>query len=163
MSQSCLTRNLLALEKVLHSEHENVKDIGTIDLRDSKTSPYKAYQQNLLQCFQNLIFCGVVFMTKKANKIRPLSDRVVVQAQEAETKTAGGIYIPDTADKDKPVQGVIIAVGNGKFVDGKLQPLQVKPGDKVLFGKYSGTAVKLEDTEYLVMREEDIMGVLEEA
>jgi chaperonin GroES len=98
-----------------------------------------------------------------SKKIRPLSDRVVVEPRETETKTAGGIYIPDTADKDKPIQGTIIAVGTGKYVDGKLLPLQVKIGDRVLFGKYAGTNVKLDDTEYLVMREEDIMGVLEEA
>jgi chaperonin GroES len=102
-------------------------------------------------------------MSKLSKKIRPLSDRVVVEPRELETKTAGGIYIPDTADKDKPIQGTIIAVGNGKYVDGKLLPLQVKIGDRVLFGKYAGTNVKLDDTEYLVMREEDIMGVLEEA
>lgn len=99
---------------------------------------------------------------KMSKKIRPLSDRVVVEPREMETKTTGGIVIPDTADKDKPIQGTVIAVGTGKYVDGKLNPLQVKVGDKVLFGKYSGTNVKLDDSEYLVMREEDIMGVLEE-
>ena len=99
--------------------------------------------------------------TKATKKIRPLSDRVVVEPREQETKTAGGIYIPDTADKDKPIQGTIIAIGNGKYVDGKLLPLQVKIGDQVLFGKYAGTNVKLDETDYLVMREEDIMGVLE--
>lgn len=101
-------------------------------------------------------------MSKLSKKIRPLSDRIVVEPREVETKTAGGIVIPDTADKDKPIQGTVIAIGTGKYVDGKLQPLQVKIGDKVLFGKYAGTNVKLDDTEYLVMREEDIMGVLEE-
>lgn len=95
-------------------------------------------------------------------KIRPLSDRVVVEPRELETTTAGGIVIPDTADKDKPIQGTIIAIGAGRYVDGKMQPLQVKVGDKVLFGKYSGTNVKLQTKEYLVMREEDIMGVLED-
>jgi chaperonin GroES len=98
---------------------------------------------------------------KATKKIRPLSDRVVVEPREMETKTAGGIYIPDTADKDKPIEGTIIAIGNGKYVDGKLLPLQVKIGDQVLFGKYAGTTVKLDQTDYLVMREEDIMGVLE--
>ncbi|MDR3490645.1 MAG: co-chaperone GroES [Gammaproteobacteria bacterium] len=102
-------------------------------------------------------------MTTVANKIRPLSDRVVVQAREVETKTAGGIVIPETADKDKPIQGTVIAIGTGKYVEGKLQPLQVKIGDRILFGKYAGTNVKLDNTEYLVMREEDIMGVLEDA
>jgi chaperonin GroES len=100
-------------------------------------------------------------MSKK-KKIRPLSDRVVVEPREMETKTAGGIVIPDTADKDKPIEGTVIAVGTGKFVEGKMQPLQVKVGDKILFGKYSGTNVKLDEQEYLVMREEDIMGVLED-
>ena len=95
------------------------------------------------------------------SKIQPLYDRVVVAPSEQETKTAGGIVIPDTADKDKPIQGTIISVGNGKYIEGKLQPLQVKPGDRVLFGKYAGTNVKFDDTDYLVMREEDIMGVLE--
>lgn len=101
-------------------------------------------------------------MSKASNKIRPLSDRVVVQPRELETTTAGGIVIPDSADKDKPIQGTVIAIGNGKFIDGKLQPLQVKVGDNVLFGKYAGTNVKLANNEYLVMREEDIMGVLED-
>jgi chaperonin GroES len=100
--------------------------------------------------------------TKMSSKIRPLSDRVVVEPRELETKTAGGIYIPDTADKDKPILGTIIAIGNGKYIDGKVQPLQVKVGDQVLFGKYAGTNVKLDTKEYLVMREEDIMGVLED-
>lgn len=94
-------------------------------------------------------------------KIRPLADRIVVEPKELETKTAGGIVIPDTADKDKPMQGTVIAIGNGKYIDGKLQPLQVKIGDKVLFGKYAGTNFKFDDKEYLVMREEDVMGVLE--
>ena len=103
-------------------------------------------------------------MSKKLkNKVRPLADRVVIEAREKETQTAGGIFIPDTADKDKPIRGTILAVGQGRFVDGKLQPLQVKVGDEVLFGKYAGTAIKLEDEEFLVMREEDIMGILEDA
>ena len=100
-------------------------------------------------------------MSKLAPKIRPLSDRVVVKANEAESKTAGGILIPDSADKDKPIEGTVLAIGAGKYVDGKLQPLQVKVGDKVLFGKYAGTNVKLATEEFLVMREEDIMGVVE--
>lgn len=100
--------------------------------------------------------------TKMSSKIRPLSDRVVVEPRETETQTAGGIFIPDTADKDKPIQGTIIAVGTGRYVEGKMLPLQVKVGDKVLFGKYAGTNIKLDAQEYLVMREEDIMGVLED-
>ena len=94
-------------------------------------------------------------------KIRPLHDRVIVRRLEEERKTAGGIVIPDTA-KEKPIQGEVIAVGNGKLLeDGKLRPLDVKVGDKVLFGKYSGTEVKVGDEELLVLREEDIMGVVE--
>lgn len=93
-------------------------------------------------------------------KIRPLHDRVVVKRLEGESKTAGGIVIPDTAG-EKPDQGEVIAVGNGKILeDGKVRPLDVKVGDRILFGKYTGQAVKIEGTEYLVMREDDIMGVL---
>lgn len=98
---------------------------------------------------------------KNALKIRPLSDRIVVEPQELETKTAGGIVIPDTADKDKPMQGKVLAIGDGKWYDGKKQPLQVKVGERILFGKYAGTNIKLDDKEYLVMREEDVMGVIE--
>jgi chaperonin GroES len=93
-------------------------------------------------------------------KIRPLHDRVVVKRLEGESKSAGGIVIPDTAG-EKPDQGEVIAVGNGKILeDGKVRPLDVKAGDRILFGKYTGQAVKIEGTEYLVMREDDIMGVL---
>ena len=94
-------------------------------------------------------------------KIRPLHDRVIVRRLEEERKTAGGIVIPDTA-KEKPIQGEVIAVGTGKILeDGKVRPLDVKVGDKILFGKYSGTEVKVGDEELLVMREEDIMGIVE--
>ncbi len=94
-------------------------------------------------------------------KIRPLQDRVIVKRLEEEQKTKGGIIIPDTA-KEKPIEGEIIAVGKGKKTeDGKLIPLDVKPGDKVLFSKYGGTEVKIEGVEYLIMREDDIMGVIE--
>ena len=94
-------------------------------------------------------------------KIRPLHDRVIVRRLEEERKSAGGIVIPDSA-KEKPVQGEVIAAGTGKILeDGKVRPLDVKAGDKVLFGKYSGTEVKIGDDELLVMREEDIMGVVE--
>ena len=96
-----------------------------------------------------------------AVKIRPLHDRVVVRRLEEERRSAGGIVIPDTA-KEKPIQGQIVACGNGKILDdGKVRPLDVKPGDKVLFGKYSGTEVKIGTEELLVMREEDIMGIVE--
>jgi chaperonin GroES len=101
-------------------------------------------------------------MSKKSPKIRPLGDRLVVEPQELEAKTAGGILIPDTADKDKPMQGTVLAIGQGKYIDGKMLPLQVKVGDRVLFGKYAGTNIKLEEREFLVMREEDVMGVVEE-
>ena len=94
-------------------------------------------------------------------KIRPLHDRVVVKRVEEERKSAGGIVIPDNI-AEKPDQGEVIAVGNGKILeDGKLRPLDVKVGDKILFGKYSGTEVKVGNEELLVMREEDIMGVVE--
>ena len=93
-------------------------------------------------------------------KIRPLHDRVIVKRLEEERKSAGGILIPDNA-AEKPDQGEVIAVGNGKVSeDGKVRPLDVKVGDRILFGKYSGSTVKVEGTEYLVMREEDIMGVI---
>ena len=94
-------------------------------------------------------------------KIRPLHDRVVVRRMEEERTTAGGIVIPDSAT-EKPIQGEVIAVGNGKILDnGEVRPLDLKVGDRVLFGKYSGTEVKLEGEDFLVMREEDIMGVVE--
>ena len=94
-------------------------------------------------------------------KFRPLHDRVVVKRIDAEEKTAGGIIIPGTA-QEKPMQGEIIAVGpGGRDEAGKLVPLDVKAGDIVLFGKWSGTEVKLDGTEYLIMKESDIMGVLD--
>jgi len=94
--------------------------------------------------------------------IRPLHDRVIVRRQEEERVTAGGIVIPDNANKEKPVQGEVLAVGKGKILDnGDVRPMDVKVGDKVLFGKYSGTEVKIGGQEVLVLREEDIMGVVE--
>jgi len=94
-------------------------------------------------------------------KLRPLQDRVIVQRIAEEEKTKGGIIIPDTA-KEKPQEGKIIAVGKGKVNDeGKLLPLTVKEGDKILFGKYSGTEVRLNGSDYLIMREDDILGVVE--
>src|SRR5437660_8828225 len=95
-------------------------------------------------------------------KFRPLHDRVVVKRIEAEDKSAGGIIIPDTA-KEKPQQGEVISVGPGGRDDaGKLIPIDLKAGDRVLFGKWSGTEVKLDGVEYLIMKESDVMGVLEE-
>jgi chaperonin GroES len=93
-------------------------------------------------------------------KIRPLHDRVVIRRLEEERKSPGGIVIPDNA-AEKPIQGEVIAVGNGKPLDnGQTRPMDVKVGDKVLFGKYSGSEVKIDGQELLVMREEDIMAVL---
>jgi chaperonin GroES len=93
-------------------------------------------------------------------KIRPLHDRVIVKRIEEERKTPGGIVIPDNA-AEKPDQGEVLAIGTGKVMDdGKVRPLAVKVGDRVLFGKYSGSSVKLDGDELLVMREEDIMGVI---
>lgn len=94
-------------------------------------------------------------------KIRPLQDRVIVKRLEEEEKTKGGIIIPDSA-KEKPQEGKVIAVGKGKVTDeGKVIPLDVKAGDRILFGKYSGTEVKIEGEEHLIMREEDILGIIE--
>ena len=96
-------------------------------------------------------------------KFRPLHDRVVVKRVDAEEKTAGGIIIPDTA-KEKPSQGEVVAVGPGARDEaGKLVPLDVKAGDRVLFGKWSGTEVKLDGTDYLIMKESDILGIVEGA
>ena len=94
-------------------------------------------------------------------KIRPLHDRVIVKRIDEERKSAGGIVIPDTA-AEKPDQGEVIAVGKGKILeDGKVRPLDLKVGDKILFGKYGGTEVKVDGEELLVMREEDVMAVIE--
>jgi chaperonin GroES len=94
-------------------------------------------------------------------KIRPLQDRILIKRVEEEQKTAGGIIIPDTA-KEKPQEGRVVAVGNGKVDDdGKVRPLDVKKGDRVLFGKYSGSEVNLDGEEHLIIREEDVLGVIE--
>ena len=94
-------------------------------------------------------------------KIRPLQDRIIVKRIEEEEKTKGGIIIPDTA-KEKPMEGKVIAVGKGKVMeDGKLHPVDVKTGDRILFGKYAGTEVKIDGEEHLIMREDDILGVIE--
>jgi len=95
-------------------------------------------------------------------KIRPLQDRLIVKRIAEEEKTKGGIIIPDTA-KEKPIEGKVIAAGNGKVLeDGKVRPLDVKAGDRVLFSKYAGTEIKIEGEEHLIMREEDILGVVED-
>lgn len=94
-------------------------------------------------------------------KLRPLQDRIIVKRLEEETKTAGGIFIPETA-KEKPQKGEVVAVGNGKKTDdGKILPIDVKTGDKVLFGKYAGTEIKIDGEEFLIMREDDILGIME--
>ena len=93
-------------------------------------------------------------------KFRPLHDRVVVKRLEGEEKTKGGIIIPDTA-KEKPQEGEIIAAGNGKMTEeGKRLPMDVKTGDRILYGKYSGTEIKIEDVEYLIMHQDDILGIV---
>lgn len=100
-------------------------------------------------------------MAKAKMKIRPLQDRVIVRRLEEEEKTEGGIIIPDTA-KEKPMEGRVVAVGKGKVLeDGKVVPLDVKAGDRVLFSKYAGTEVKLDGEEHLIMREDDILGIVE--
>ncbi len=92
--------------------------------------------------------------------LRPLQDRIIVQRVAEETTTKGGIIIPDTA-KEKPAEGKVVAVGNGKLGDdGKRIPLEIKAGDRILFGKYSGTEVKIEGDEFLIMREDDVLGVI---
>ena len=94
-----------------------------------------------------------------ASKVRPLHDRVIVKRVAEEEKTAGGIIIPDTA-KEKPQEGKVIAVGSGKREDGKVTPLDVKAGDLILFSKYSGTEIQLDGQEHLIMREDDILGII---
>ncbi len=94
-------------------------------------------------------------------KLRPLQDRILVQRVEEETTTKGGIIIPDTA-KEKPAEGKVVAVGNGKVADdGTRIALEIKEGDTILFGKYAGTEVKIEGEEHLIMREDDVLGVIE--
>ena len=98
--------------------------------------------------------------TKTSLKVAPLADRVVIRALEEAEQMRGGLYIPDTA-KEKPQEGKIVAVGTGRVTDeGKNQPLDVKQGDRILFGKYSGNEIKLDGEEFLIMKEEDILGVL---
>ncbi len=95
-------------------------------------------------------------------KILPLHDRILVRRLETETKTSGGLYIPETA-KEKPLQGRVIAVGKGKILeDGSRRTLDVKEGDRVLFGKYAGTEITVNGEEHLIMREEDILGIIED-
>jgi chaperonin GroES len=94
-------------------------------------------------------------------KVKPLHDRVIVKRTEGEEKTKGGIIIPDTA-KEKPIEGKVVAVGNGKILEsGKTLPMQVKAGDKVLFGKYAGNEIKIDGEEHVIMREDDIIAILD--
>ena len=96
-------------------------------------------------------------------KVRPLHDRIIVKRVEEQESVKGGIIIPDSA-KEKPQEGEVIAVGHGKKTDeGKVLPLDVKAGDRILFGKYSGTEIKLDDQEYLILREDEVLGVIEAA
>ena len=100
-------------------------------------------------------------MAKQEVSVRPLHDRILVRRMAEEEKTAGGLFIPDTA-KEKPQKGEIIATGKGRVTeDGKVLPLEVKAGDRVLFGKYSGTELKIDGHEYIMMREEDILGIVQ--
>ncbi len=96
-------------------------------------------------------------------RIRPLGDRVVVKPVEREEKTRAGIFLPDTASKERPMEGTVLAVGEGRRDDnGKLIPMNVKVGDRVIFAKYSGTEFKLDDVEYLILSEKDILGIVQE-
>jgi chaperonin GroES len=96
-------------------------------------------------------------------RIRPLADRVVIKPVEREEKTKGGIYLPDTASKERPMEGTILAIGDGRVDDnGKKVPMNVKVGDKVLFAKYSGTEYKVDDVEYLILAEKDILGIIQD-
>jgi len=97
-----------------------------------------------------------------AMKIRPLQDRIIVKRVAEEEKTKGGIIIPDTA-KEKPLEGKVIAVGNGRVLeDGKIRPLDIKTGDRVLFGKYAGTEVKIDGEDHLILKEDDVVGIVED-
>jgi len=96
-------------------------------------------------------------------QIRPLADRVVIKPQEREEKTKGGIFLPDTASKEKPQQGTVVAVGDGRLDDsGKRIPMSVSTGDTVLFAKYAGTEVRLDDEDYLILAEKDILGIVQQ-
>jgi chaperonin GroES len=96
-------------------------------------------------------------------RIRPLGDRVVIKPAEREEKTKGGIFLPDTASKERPMEGTVLAAGEGRRDDnGKIIPMNVKAGDKVLFAKYSGTEFKVDEVEYLILSEKDILGIVQE-
>ena len=96
-------------------------------------------------------------------RIRPLADRVVIKPQEREERTKGGLFLPDTASKEKPQEGTVMAVGEGRLDDhGKRVPVSVRPGDRVLFAKYAGTEIKLDDEDYLILAEKDILAVVQQ-
>lgn len=100
-------------------------------------------------------------MSNKKNRVRPLQDRLIVERIDGDEKTTSGLYIPDTA-KEKPQQGRVIAVGKGRVrEDGTIQPLDVRAGDTILFGKYSGTEIKIDGNELVIMREDDVLGIVE--
>lgn len=100
-------------------------------------------------------------MSSKKSKVRPLQDRLIVERLDSEEKTTSGLYIPDTA-KEKPQQGKVMAVGKGRVKeDGSIQPLDVRAGDTILFGKYSGTEIKIDGNEFIIMREDDVLGIVE--
>lgn len=101
-------------------------------------------------------------MATKKSRVRPLQDRLIVERLDSQEKTASGLYIPDSA-QEKPQQGRVVAVGKGRVrEDGSVQPLDLRAGDHILFGKYSGTEIKIDGEEFLIMREEDVLGVLEQ-
>jgi len=91
--------------------------------------------------------------------LKPLGDRVVIQPKKAEEKTSSGIYLPSTASKEKPISGVVVAVGGGKTIDGNKIPLEVKVGDNVIYSEYAGTEIKVNDEKYLIVREDDILAI----
>jgi chaperonin GroES len=104
---------------------------------------------------------GVLIGRRQTVKIRPLQDRLIVKRVAEENKTKGGLFIPDTA-KEKPLEGHVLAVGNGKVLeDGKVRPLDIKAGDTILFSKYAGTEIKIDGEDHLILREEDVLGVIE--
>jgi chaperonin GroES len=131
-----------------------------INLRPLKSSLLPQGGSCFLNSFIKFLTFNFTYIKETLMKIRPLHDRIVVKRVEEETKTAGGIVLPGSA-AEKPSEGEVLAVGSGKPLDnGQVRALEVKVGDRVLFGKYSGTEVKVDGEQYIVMREEDIMGVL---
>jgi chaperonin GroES len=151
-------------------QFKHVSDSGSIDRPASAAMPHTGFAKMIGSDPRQIVSTRTKGVLERSIEIhsrrfrmrfRPLQDRVLIRRIEAEVKTRGGIIIPDTA-KEKPQEGEVIALGPGKVTeDGKLQPMAVKVGDKILFGKYSGSEVKLGDEEYLIMREEDVLGILQ--